>query len=286
MNKQLIEQVNDELSLVTKKNINQQLAESMDYSLLAGGKRIRPILLLTSLNMLGVSSQLGIKTAAAIEMVHTYSLIHDDLPAMDNDDYRRGRLTNHKVYGDATAILAGDALLTDSFNLIALDPLLSDITKVKLIAKLSQSAGSNGMVGGQFLDMEAENRTVSLKELEQIHQHKTGDLITCAIVSAGIIAKASEQKLNQLEQFGRNMGLIFQIKDDILDVEGDFETIGKQVGSDASNHKSTYVSLLGINGAKEKMYTLYEESVQLLVQISDHHTELKDLLTFVVERNK
>lgn len=279
-----VDTINLQIEKIYDKGLSDQLIESMNYSLQAGGKRIRPVLLLTTLEMFGSDIQKGLKTAAAIEMIHTYSLIHDDLPAMDDDDYRRGKLTNHKVFGEATAVLAGDALLTDSFAQIMEDERLTDRQKVQLALLISQAAGSSGMVGGQMLDMKAEEQQLSYHELEEVHLHKTGELIRVCFVAAGIIAERSE--LDVLSDLGRLFGLIFQIKDDILDVEGNFEDIGKTVGSDEANQKSTYVSLLGLQGAKDKMQQLYDEAVKKMAQLSDDPHQLTLLLDYIVKRTK
>lgn len=235
-----------------------QLKESMLYSIEAGGKMLRPILLLASYEVYNHDVNKALSTAVALEMIHTYSLIHDDLPAMDNDDYRRGKLTNHKVFDEATAILAGDALLTYSFEIISADPRLSNDEKVEIIKHLSRTSGPKGMVGGQILDMKAENKPVTLAELEEIHTLKTGELFKFAIYSGAYLGHASQEQLYNLNEFAYCLGLIFQIQDDILDITGDPDKIGKPLGSDEDNHKSTYPKLLGTNGAYDhkKHYVL------------------------------
>lgn len=203
------------------------------------------MLVLLTLEVLNENYKKGLQTALALEMIHTYSLIHDDLPAMDNDDFRRGKLTNHKVYGEWKAILAGDALLTKAFELIANDKNLEAETKVKVISRLAHDSGNLGMVGGQTLDMDSENTPIELHTLEQIHKAKTGALLKFSILSAADIANVNDETLNTLDCFSEHLGLMFQIKDDLLDVYGDEKKLGKKVGSDVENHKSTYVSLLG-----------------------------------------
>lgn len=260
------------------------LKKSMIYSLQAGGKRIRPVLLMAVLRGFGQPIKIGMDVACAIEMIHTYSLIHDDLPAMDDDDLRRGKPTNHKVFGEATAILAGDALLTYSFQLISTldeDPALI----VSLIREISRAAGAQGMVGGQVSDMEGENKELSIEELEHIHDHKTGDLIVGSLIAGAILARATEEDILHLRQFGRELGLLFQIKDDILDIEGDAETIGKPVGSDVSNNKGTYPSMLGMDGAKEKLTYHLEAALASLRKVQMDHSLLEDLTTYVAYRN-
>lgn len=215
---------------INKRNIEPKLKESMLYSVQAGGKRIRPMLVFATLQALNTDPMLGVKTATALEMIHTYSLIHDDLPAMDNDDYRRGKWTNHKVYGDATAILAGDALLTLAFSVLAEDANLTFETRIALISELSFSSGAEGMVGGQQADMEAENNQVTLEELASIHARKTGELLIFAVTSAAKIAEATPEQTKRLRIFAENIGVGFQISDDILDVIGDEMKMGKKTG--------------------------------------------------------
>lgn len=286
MNKTYIEAINNAIDEIYQvKAVSSQLNESIIYSLKAGGKRVRPLLLMTTLESLGGNPDDGIAFGLAVEMIHTYSLIHDDLPAMDDDDYRRGKLTNHKVYGEAIAILAGDALLTDSFHQI-ISGNYSDATKIKLITLLSNAAGSKGMVSGQMLDMESENRSIDMMTLETIHHHKTGDLIHASIYAAGIILNLNDDILLSLDKVGRNIGLMFQIKDDILDVEGDFESIGKTVGSDAENAKSTYVSLIGLEASKQRLNEIYNETIEIVEDITLNKAPLIALIDFIVDRNK
>lgn len=233
----------------------ENLAKAMLYSLEAGGKRIRPLLVFAVIDAFGKNPQKGIDAAAAIEMVHTYSLIHDDLPSMDDDDLRRGKPTNHKVFGEATAILAGDALLTLSFNLLAdiHEESASANVKLALIRGLSAAAGALGMVGGQVADMEGENKKLTIEQLEYIHINKTGKLLEYSIIAGAEIAGATAEQKEILSKFAYHIGLAFQIRDDILDLEGNEEMIGKPVGSDTANEKSTYPALLGLAGAKEAL---------------------------------
>lgn len=262
----------------------ESLKESMTYSLKAGGKRIRPVLLLAVLKGFGQPIEKGIETACAVEMVHTYSLIHDDLPAMDDDDVRRGKPTNHKVFGEAAAILAGDALLTYSFQLIA-SISENPVTTVSLIHEFSRAAGAEGMVGGQISDMEGENKELSVEQLEHIHHHKTGDLMVFSVVAGAILAGASERDQASLRRFGRELGLLFQIKDDILDIEGDAEAIGKPVGSDAGNNKGTYPSILGMQGAKERLEAHLNLALSALEEVEMDHSLLVELTQYVANRN-
>ncbi|UBH12267.1 polyprenyl synthetase family protein [Macrococcus armenti] len=284
MNRDFLNLINE--SLLNKYHPAQsRLDEAINYSLSAGGKRIRPLLVLTTLDSLGGNVHDGLPFGIALEMIHTYSLIHDDLPAMDNDDYRRGKLTNHKQFDEATAILAGDALLTDAFQCISNAQLNAEI-KLALINLLSTASGSNGMVYGQMLDMQGEHKTLTLNELERIHIHKTGELIRAAIVSAGIIMNYNDAQIEQLNIIGKNVGLMFQIKDDILDVEGSFEEIGKTVGSDLNNDKSTYVSLIGLEASKQLLYDKLTETYDALETLQPINDDLKTLITYIVERNK
>ncbi|WP_414046308.1 polyprenyl synthetase family protein [Macrococcus equi] len=286
MNKDYIALINENLqNLYLNHSVSDKLSESIKYSLDAGGKRIRPLLLMTTLESMGGKPTDAISFGLALEMIHTYSLIHDDLPAMDNDDYRRGKLTNHKVFGEAAAILAGDALLTDSFQQIIISDYDNDI-KLELMKLLVNAAGSNGMVAGQMLDMESENKRISIEMLETIHHHKTGDLIHAAVYAAGIIMKSNPDKLKLLDQIGRNIGLMFQIKDDILDVEGDFNIIGKAVGSDIQNEKSTYVSLLGLDASKKKLEEIHLDTIQMVDEVAVYKEPLLELVGFIVNRNK
>ncbi|MCU07636.1 polyprenyl synthetase family protein [Listeria monocytogenes] len=238
---------------ISERKIEPTLKESMLYSVQAGGKRIRPMLVFATLKALKVNPLLGVKTATALEMIHTYSLIHDDLPAMDNDDYRRGKYTNHKVFGDATAILAGDALLTLAFSILAEDENLSFETRIALINQISFSSGAEGMVGGQLADMEAENKQVTLEELSSIHARKTGELLIFAVTSAAKIAEVDPEQTKRLRIFAENIGIGFQISDDILDVIGDETKMGKKTGADAFLNKSTYPGLLTLDGAKRAL---------------------------------
>lgn len=263
------------------------LKEAMLYSLKAGGKRLRPILLFATIEGFGKDFKSGLSVACAIEMIHTYSLIHDDLPAMDNDDYRRGKLTNHKVFGDATAILAGDALLTYSFQLIANteDTIIPSSHKLKLILELAKAAGPEGMVGGQIADIAGQKKLLNLAELEYIHTHKTGDLLSYSIIAGAIIAGAAEKDIASLSQYSKHLGLAFQIKDDILDIEGDTNLTGKPVGSDQLNEKCTYPKLLTLNGAKEKLHSHIEKAKEYLYKVNMSHTTLDTLTDYILTRD-
>ncbi|PLT29205.1 farnesyl-diphosphate synthase [Peribacillus deserti] len=259
----------------------------MIYSLKAGGKRIRPLLIFAVLDAFGRDPKIGLKPAAAIEMIHTYSLIHDDLPSMDNDDLRRGKPTNHKVFGEAAAILAGDALLTYAFELLAaLDPeKASAETKLLLVKELAVSAGAEGMVGGQTADIEAEGKVLNLTELEYIHRNKTGKLLTCSVMMGALLADSDSETLELLRDFSRHIGLAFQIQDDILDIIGMQDKIGKPVGSDVGNQKNTYPALLTLDGAKEKLSEHIQLAKQSLAQTSLNIEMLLQLTDLIAVRD-
>jgi farnesyl-diphosphate synthase (EC 2.5.1.10) len=261
--------LNQELIKFYKKaDIPKHLADAVTYSLAAGGKRIRPLLFLKMLESLGVTLETAhYQVAATVEMIHAGSLIHDDLPAMDNDDYRRGQLTNHKKFDEATAILAGDALFLDPYYLLATLSLPA-ATVVSLVKELSFASGSLGMVAGQILDMEGEGKNLSLEQVKEIHHLKTGRMLTFPFVAAGIIAEQSEEVITKLREIGQNLGLAFQIRDDIIDVTGTFEEIGKTPGKDQAEEKSTYVALLGLKGAQEALEELLTAVKSDLAQIT------------------
>lgn len=283
--KDLIE--NEMETRLTKLPIPDQLKASMLYSLQAGGKRIRPVLLLASFEAYGTAVEKTLSTAIALEMIHTYSLIHDDLPAMDDDDYRRGQLTNHKKFDEATAILAGDGLLTHSFALIANEPLLTDREKVELTGKIAIASGPLGMVAGQILDMQAENEDISvpLEQLEKIHELKTGELLKFAVYAGAYLGGATKEQLTHLTRFAHYLGLIFQVQDDILDITGIEEALGKPVGSDVNNNKSTYPKLLGLEGAIKQKEIYVEKALASLEQAGAIDSQLKALIDYISNRD-
>lgn len=249
------------------KEVSADLTETILYSVEAGGKRIRPLLLLELLEGFGLElTPAHFQVAAALEMIHTGSLIHDDLPAMDNDDYRRGRLTSHKKFGEDMAILAGDSLFLDPYGLVVMAELPSQV-KVELIAELSLAAGSFGMVAGQVLDMQGEGRKLTMDQLQTIHANKTGKLLAYPFVAAGIIAQTSQSVLGKLRQAGELLGLAFQVRDDILDVTASFEQIGKTPQKDLAAEKSTYPALLGLDGARAFFDETLEQAKSLLEQL-------------------
>lgn len=255
--------------------VSPDLIEAILYSVDGGGKRVRPLIFLELLEGFGVAlTDAHYDVAAALEMIHTGSLIHDDLPAMDNDDYRRGRLTNHKKFNEATAILAGDSLFLDPYDLVANAELSAEV-KVALIAELAHASGTYGMVGGQMLDMEGEECNLSLSELQLIHANKTGKLLTFPVVSAGIVAGLAGEDINNLRKAGSLIGLAFQIRDDILDVTASFEEIGKTPKKDLLADKATYPSLLGL----EKSYDILNESLDEALAIFQKLSETQGLRT-------
>lgn len=234
-------------------DVPESLAESMRYSLDAGGKRLRPLLVLAACEAVGGRREAALPAAAAVEMVHTYSLVHDDLPAMDNDDFRRGKPTNHKVFGEAAAILAGDALLTHAFYAVvrcAREHGVPADAVLGVVSDLAEMAGPRGMVGGQVADMEGEQGETSLDRLRYIHMHKTADLIVFSLLAGGRIGGADERRLEALRRFGENIGLAFQIQDDILDLVGDESKLGKKTGSDIKQEKVTYPYFLGLEASR------------------------------------
>lgn len=259
--------------------IAERLNQAVLYSLQAGGKRIRPMLLLTLLDAFGVTLQTAhYQVAACVELIHTGSLIHDDLPAMDNDDYRRGRLTNHKVYDEATAILAGDSLFLDPFGFLAQVDLPAE-TILALVRELSQASGTFGMVAGQVLDMAGEGQKLSLEQLQAIHANKTGKLLTFPFVAAGLIAGQSDEVIYHLRKAGQLVGLAFQVRDDILDVTATFEEIGKTPQKDLLAEKSTYPALMGLEASK----VFLEDSLN---QASSELDQVAQLVPFSTEKIK
>lgn len=266
--------------------LDDTLRASMEYSLMAGGKRLRPILLMAAADAVGADGTKFLPVACALEMIHTYSLIHDDLPAMDNDDLRRGKPTNHVVYGDGIAILAGDALLTLAFTVILRQKDVAAEALLRVADEISCAAGAEGMVGGQVLDLEAENRQITMEELRRVHMGKTGALFHAALRSGAILAGASEEQLAALTLYADHFGLAFQITDDILDVIGTAEDIGKPVGSDEKNHKSTYVSLTSLAEAQELARRTTAEAEAALRIFGDEASFLRDLVAYLVNRKQ
>jgi geranylgeranyl diphosphate synthase type II len=264
-----------------------RLHEAMRYSVFAGGKRIRPLLLLAACEALGGEVAQALPAACAIEMVHSYSLIHDDLPAMDDDALRRGKPTNHKVFGEAMAILAGDALLTEAFVLLSHPQVLQQVSaegRCRILHLLAKSSGSRGMVGGQVVDMESEERQIDLPTLEYIHTHKTGALILAAIEMGAIIGGADAEQLRAFKRYGEAVGLAFQIGDDILDIVADQDLLGKDVGSDQQRGKATYPALMGLDAARQRKDELFSLAVQSLEPLGAAARRLREIAAFIVNR--
>ncbi len=266
------------------------LYHAMKYSLEAGGKRLRPVLLLSACEFCEGNLSDALPFACALEMIHTYSLIHDDLPAMDNDDFRRGKPSNHKKFGEATAILAGDGLLNAAIEIICSDILKtansSEITQRKLVAaqEIFQASGCQGMIGGQIADIKAEGDHQSEELLEYIHIKKTAALLTASVRAGAILGEAEESVLADLTEFAKNMGLVFQITDDILDICGEDQLLGKATGSDVKHNKLTYPSLYGLERSKEIMKELDEKSIIILTKYKEKSLFFRNLLIFLLER--
>lgn len=268
---------------LAKKGISK-VDDAMAYSLLAGGKRIRPVLLMATAEALGVKGYNYLPVACGLEMIHTYSLIHDDLPCMDDDDYRRGRLTNHKVFGEAMAVLAGDGLLTLAFEVMLEQKNVDPRVLIETVREMAMCAGNFGMVGGQGLDLENEGKPISAEELRKMHAGKTGALFIAAVRGGAHLAGANEQELLALTKFADLLGLAFQITDDILDVEGTTEALGKPAGSDEKNHKSTYVSLYGLEAAKALAEKTVAEALECLEMFGENAEALREITRLMCSR--
>ncbi|MFC2343759.1 MAG: polyprenyl synthetase family protein [Negativicutes bacterium] len=266
--------------------LDKTLASSMEYSLMAGGKRLRPVLLMAAAEAVGGRGEEYLTSACAIEMIHTYSLIHDDLPAMDNDDYRRGKLTNHKVYGAGMATLAGDALLTLAFEVLLRQHGVSDAVKLTVLREVSEAAGAKGMVGGQAMDLGAEGQQVNIITLRRMHMGKTGALFRAAVRAGAILAGGDAAELVSLTRYAESFGLAFQITDDILDVTGATEDIGKPAGSDERNHKTTYVTLATLPGAEKMARDAVATAVEALTPLGDRADFLRALAEFLLSRKQ
>ena len=278
---QLKEEINQQLLKLLSSVKEGKVKEAMTYSLLAPGKRLRPLLFIYVLKAYQMDYHAYLDIACAIEMIHTYSLIHDDLPGMDNDDLRRGRPTCHKQFDEATAILAGDALLNLSVNTI-LNMSIDNDLKVAIMTRLYEASGVNGMIYGQQQDLAFENQNASLQQLQDIHHHKTGELIAVSMQLAALIAKKDDYQY--WTQIGFDLGLVFQIQDDILDVVGEEEKLGKKVGSDLDNHKSTYVTLLGIEESQKKVEELFQNCYENVYSMRINHGLILQILTVILKR--
>jgi geranylgeranyl diphosphate synthase, type II len=265
----------------------QKLYESMRYSLLGGGKRIRPILTIAAAQALGFDRDTLLPFAVSLECVHTYSLIHDDLPAMDDDDYRRNRLTNHKVFGEGLAILAGDALLTMAFELCCQGDGVegfSPVQQLAIVRELALGSGHQGMVGGQVMDIQAENQEIDLAYLQQIHTYKTGRLIRAAVRIGGIIGEATSQQMQSLTGYSEDIGLAFQIADDVLNMVGTREELGKDAGTDEKRGKKTYPTFLGVEGARQLGEECVQRSLKRLDAFDSRADPLRYIATYITTR--
>jgi geranylgeranyl diphosphate synthase, type II len=283
--KQLIDSALEELFPVAA-GLQKKVVEAARYSLFAGGKRIRPILCLAASDVCGGSVEAVIPAACALEMIHTYSLIHDDLPAMDNDDFRRGVPTNHKVYGEAIAVLAGDALLTEAFEFLAMcrNHGISADKILQVIRIAVTASGYRGMIGGQVLDLECENRKVDLATVEYMHIHKTGALLSASLEIGAILGGADDVRIKALKRYGHHMGLAFQITDDLLDVEGDAVVMGKQPGSDLAKNKMTYPALLGLAQSKDAAKEHVDRALEALNSFGEKAEPLRAIARYLLVR--
>ncbi len=277
----LILEINKRLNSILDDYPDSTVKDAMLYSLNAGGKRIRPVMMLQVIRSYQQDYHPYIDVACALEMIHTYSLIHDDLPGMDNDDLRRGRPTCHRQYDEATAILAGDGLLNEAVNII-IRAHLEDKMTIDLISCLYRSSGIDGMIYGQELDIQNENSSIDTDTLQKIHKYKTGKLLSCALMMGAIIAQRDDIEI--WEEIGYKIGLAFQIQDDILDVTGTTEQLGKPAGSDESNHKTTYVHLLGIEKSQQLADQLFNEAVELLYSLKINHGLLLEIIENIRKR--
>ncbi len=272
--------------LILPDNLSARVVEAMRYATIGGGKAFRAFLILTTAKMFNLNEQNALNIATALEMVHAYSLIHDDLPAMDNDTMRRGKPTTHIQFDEATAILAGDALLTLAFEVLA-DKTTSDSaeTRCKLIQTFARLAGKNGMVGGQMIDLIGERQPLDLAQIEMLQDKKTGALLTFASTASALAANASDEEMSALNTYAKCIGLMFQITDDILDVEGDSATVGKTLGKDKTETKSTFVSCMGLEPARQKAKDLGVKAEEALAIFGDKADTLKQAARFILERN-
>lgn len=266
-------------------NPQSLIYEAMNYSLFAGGKRIRPVIMLLVCDMLSGDENEVMPFACAMEMIHTYSLIHDDLPAMDNDDYRRGKLTNHKKYGEAIAILAGDALLNKAFETVTSAVYKDSSRAIKAMSVLSKSSGTEGMIGGQTVDIESEGKKISPDELLYLHSLKTGAIIRSSGVIGAILAGAGDDEIKAVDEYCKNFGIAFQIQDDLLDILGNEEILGKATGSDSANEKTTFVTLYGIEESKKAVDSYTEKACGALDVFGSKAQQLKALAHLLVNRS-
>lgn len=281
------QQVDRELNrCLARHATSERLLETMRYSVLGGGKRVRPALCMAAARAMGSDESTALAPACALELIHAYSLVHDDLPAMDDDDLRRGRPTAHIAFDEASAILAGDALQTLAFALLSDAPALSDRQRVTMISELARASGHQGMVGGQAIDLESVGRQLSVAQLEAMHRHKTGALIEASVRLGALTSETvTECQLSNLTDYASALGLAFQVQDDLLDIEGDTEVIGKRQGSDAARAKPTYPALLGIEGARQHLARLLDEALSALESFDSEADTLRAMADYVVARS-
>ncbi len=284
--KEIVDQALDRY-LPGEENFPPVLFQALRYSVFAGGKRIRPILCMAAAEAVGGDLETVLPAACALELIHTYSLIHDDLPSMDDDDYRRGKPTNHKVFGEDVAILAGDALLTEAFHLLSGKDLAERVPAERLLAvihEISEAAGFWGMVGGQVVDVKSEGRRVDLPALHYIHTRKTGAMIKVSVRTGALLTGTDGERLEALGRYGEHTGLAFQIADDILDVEGDRELLGKDTGADSSRKKATFPALVGIEASRDEARALLERALAAIASFDEKADPLRMIARFIVER--
>ncbi len=267
-----------------KEDYNKLIYDAQSYSLNVGGKRVRPILALLTYNCYNVEVKKALKMACAIEMIHTYSLIHDDLPCMDDDDLRRGKPTNHKVYGESIAVLAGDALLNEAMILLMENGIDNGIKGLKASLEISKASGAEGMIGGQVVDILSEGKNISLDELKYMHLKKTGELIRASVVSGAILGGAPKEDISKLNEFGEKLGLVFQIKDDLLDVIGNEEKLGKKIHADVDKDKTNFVSVYGIEKCKKLCIEITNECIELLKSLTVNSDSLIELTQNLLKR--
>lgn len=282
--RQLIKQIDENLDRFLEEKYPEEIFKSMRYSVLAGGKRLRPVLCLEACRVFGGNIEDAMPTACAIEMLHAQSLIHDDLPCMDNDDFRRGKPTNHKVFGEATAVLAGDALLTFAPQLIIQKSNLQAEIKLRLVEEYCIAAGAYGLIAGQIVDIDSEGKQISAETLEFIHTHKTADLFKLSLKSGAIVAGASEEKINLMEEIGQKLGFAFQICDDILDETSTFEEMGKTAGKDKQANKPTYTALFGLEKARAEVKFLLENVCDIMTKNSIESSIFSEIIHDIKER--
>jgi geranylgeranyl diphosphate synthase type II len=283
--KELVDKTLDSI-LPEKDCFPPQLHNAMRYCLFSGGKRLRPILALAAAEAVGEDHHKLVKEACSLELIHTYTLIHDDLPSMDNDDYRRGYLTTHKVFGEAIAVLAGDALQTEAFSILSETEksCFSPEIKIKVIRLISAACGSKGIIGGQTVDLESEGKEISMELLDYIHTHKTAALITASVLTGAVLANADKDQLTNLNNYGEAIGLAFQITDDILDITSSTEQLGKTVGKDQKMKKATYPSLVGLDEASRIQQELYKKSIDSIRSFDINAKPLREIARLIIER--